>query len=69
MEKKTFELKSSEIEMLRSGMNDNVNLLADDELSELFGGLHCGKDYCPPQAVRELLLSFFQLSIYKCQYL
>lgn len=48
MEKKTFELKSSEIEMLRSGMNDNVNLLADDELSELFGGLHCGKDYCPP---------------------
>lgn len=48
MEKKTIELKSSEIEMLRSGMNDNVNLLADDELSELFGGLHCGKDYCPP---------------------
>lgn len=48
MEKKTFELKSSEIEMLRSGMNDNVNLLADDELSELFGGLHCGNDYCPP---------------------
>lgn len=69
MEKKTFELKSSEIEMLRSGMNDNVNLLADDELSELFGGLHCGKDYCPPQPVRELLLPFFQLSIYKCQYL
>ena len=50
MEKKTIELKSSEIEMLRSGMNDNVNLLADDELSELFGGLHCGKDYCPPPA-------------------
>lgn len=51
MEKKTFELKSSEIEMLRSGMNDNVNLLADDELSELFGGLHCGKGYCPPQKI------------------
>lgn len=49
MEKKTIELKSSEIEMLRSGMNDNVNLLADDELSELFGGLHCGNDYCPPK--------------------
>ncbi len=49
MEKKTIELKSSEIEMLRSGMNDNVNLLADDELSELFGGLHCGKGYCPPK--------------------
>ncbi len=48
MEKKTIELKSSEIEMLRSGMNGNVNLLADDELSELFGWLHCGKDYCPP---------------------
>lgn len=51
MEKKTIELKSSEIEMLRSGMNDNVNLLADDELSELFGGLHCGNDYCPPQKI------------------
>ena len=51
MEKKTIELKNSEIEMLRSGMNDNVNLLADDELSELFGGLHCGKDYCPPQKI------------------
>lgn len=51
MEKKTIELKSSEIEMLRSGMNDNVNLLADDELSELFGGLHCGKDYCPPPKI------------------
>lgn len=49
MEKKTIELKSSEIEMLRSDINDSVNLLADDELSELFGGLHCGNDYCPPQ--------------------
>ena len=49
MEKKAIELKSSEIEMLRSGMNDNVNLLADDELSELFGGLHCGKGYCLPK--------------------
>lgn len=48
MEKKTIELKSSEIEMIRSGINDSVNLLADDELSELFGGLHCGNDYCPP---------------------
>lgn len=36
MDKKQFEQKNSEIEMLRSGMNDNVNLLADDELSELF---------------------------------
>ncbi len=49
MEKKTIELKSSEIEMIRSGINDSVNLLADDELSELFGELHCGNDYCPPQ--------------------
>lgn len=49
MEKKTIELKSSEIEIIRSGINDSVNLLADDELSELFGELHCGNDYCPPQ--------------------
>lgn len=49
MEKKTIELKSSEIEMLRSGMNDNVNLLADDELSELFGGYQCGKNFCMPK--------------------
>lgn len=51
MEKKTFELKCSEIAMIRSGINDSVNLLADDELSELFGGLHCGNDYCPPQKI------------------
>lgn len=49
MEKKAIELKCSEIEMIRSGINDSVNLLADDELSELFGGLHCGNDYCPPK--------------------
>lgn len=49
MEKKTIELKCSEIKMIRSGINDNVNLLADDELSELFGESHCGNDYCPPQ--------------------
>ncbi len=48
MDKKEFELKNSEIEMLRSGMNDNVNLLADDELSELFGGYQCGKNFCMP---------------------
>lgn len=51
MEKKTIELKSSEIEMIRSGINDSVNLLADDELSELFGELHCGNDYCPPPKI------------------
>lgn len=28
-----------------------------------------GNIYYPPQPVRELLLPFFQLSIYKCQYL
>ncbi len=53
MEKKTIELKSSEIEMIRSGINDSVNLLADDELSELFGELHCGNDYCPPHSPSE----------------
>ena len=36
--KKELKFKSSEIEMLRSGMNDNVNLLVDDELSDIFGG-------------------------------
>lgn len=51
MEKKTIELKCSEIKMIRSGINDNVNLLADDELSELFGESHCGNDYCPPQKI------------------
>ena len=59
MEKKTIELKSSEIEMIRSGINDSVNLLADDELSELFGELHCGNDYCPPQPVRERQLDAY----------
>ena len=49
MNKKEFKLESSEIEMLRSGMNDNVNLLADDELSELFGGYQCGKNFCMPK--------------------
>ena len=49
MNKKEFKLESSEIEMLRSGMNDNVNLLADDELSELFGGYQCGKNFCMPR--------------------
>ncbi len=48
MEKKTIELKSSEIEMLRSGMNDNVNLLADDELSELLGYI-VAKTIAPPK--------------------
>lgn len=62
MEKKTIELKSSEIEMLRSGMNDNVNLLADDELSELFGGLHCGKDYCPAEKykINEIISKIYE---------
>jgi len=49
MDKKQFEQKNSEIEMLRSGMNDNVNIITDDELGELFGGLHCGKGYCRPK--------------------
>lgn len=47
-QKLTTELQCSEIESLRSGMNDSVNLLADDELSELFGGYQCGKGFCMP---------------------
>ncbi|MDY6252576.1 MAG: hypothetical protein SPL48_07630 [Bacteroidales bacterium] len=46
---KSKENKFQEVELLRSGMSDNANLLADDELSELFGGYQCGKGYCQPK--------------------
>lgn len=31
-------LKDNEIQLLRTGMNDNANLLNEDELGEIFGG-------------------------------
>ncbi|MBD5378405.1 MAG: hypothetical protein HDR74_00705 [Bacteroides sp.] len=34
-----------EFELLRAGFSDQANLLAEDELSDLFGG-YC-KPYCP----------------------
>ena len=42
-------LKNDDIQLLRTGMNDNVNLLNDDELGEIFGGYTCEKDFvsCP----------------------
>ena len=49
MDKKKKEIKKTEIELLRSGMTDEANLLADDELSELFGGYQCGKGFCMPK--------------------
>lgn len=41
------ELKENEIQLLRTGMSDNANLLNEDELSEVFGGYTvCPKVYC-----------------------
>jgi len=31
-------LKDNEIQLLRTGMSDNANLLNEDELGEIFGG-------------------------------
>lgn len=31
-------LKNDELQLLRTGMSDNVNLLNEDELGEIFGG-------------------------------
>lgn len=38
-----------EFSLLRAGISDQMNLLADDELSELFGGYECGKNFCAPR--------------------
>ncbi|MDE7155288.1 MAG: hypothetical protein K2N79_03275, partial [Muribaculaceae bacterium] len=38
--------KFEEFELLRAGFSDQANILADDELGELFGGYKC-KPYCP----------------------
>ena len=40
-------LEVEDFELLRAGINDSANLLADDELSELFGGYRsCQPGYC-----------------------
>ena len=38
-------LKNEDFELLRTGINDNANLLNDDVLSEIFGG-YCSSGYC-----------------------
>jgi len=46
-EDKTNKLEVDDFELLRDGINDSANLLADDELSELFGGYRsCQPGYC-----------------------
>lgn len=46
-EDKTNKLEVEDFELLRAGINDSANLLADDELSELFGGYRsCQPGYC-----------------------
>ncbi len=45
-EDKTNKLEVEDFELLRAGINDSANLLADDELSELFGGYMC-EPRCP----------------------
>ncbi|MDE5857252.1 MAG: hypothetical protein K2H32_02705 [Muribaculaceae bacterium] len=39
-----------EFELLRAGFSDQANLLAEDELSDLFGGYYCKPD-CPESFV------------------
>lgn len=38
MELKKDYQKSEELELLKTGISDNANLLNDDELGEIFGG-------------------------------
>lgn len=47
MKTKKEELKEEEIQLLRTGMSDNANLLNEDELDEIFGGYNCTKSYAP----------------------
>lgn len=46
-------LKNDDIQLLRTGMNDNANLLNDDELGEIFGGYTCEKHFCEPSYSNE----------------
>lgn len=38
-------LQTDEIQLLRTGMSDNANLLNEDELGEIFGGYWCNNYY------------------------
>lgn len=43
---KEKELKNEDIQLLKTGMSDNVNLLNEDELGEIFAGyVSCSRDY------------------------
>ena len=37
-----------EFNLLRVGLSDQANILAEDELSELFGGYHCKPSIISP---------------------
>lgn len=47
------ELKEGEIQLLRTGMDDNANLLNEDELGEIFAGYTCEKHFCEPSYSNE----------------
>lgn len=36
-------LEDEDIQLLRTGISDNANLLSEDELDEIFGGYSCQK--------------------------
>ena len=44
MEIKKDYQKSEELELLKTGISDNANLLSDDELGEIFGGYTIKKE-------------------------
>lgn len=51
MKAKKEELKEEDIQLLRTGISDNVNLLNENELEEIFGGyIKCPNSYtyCDP---------------------
>lgn len=50
METKKEELKEEEIQLLKTGMKDNVSLLNENDLSDIFGGYNCHNyitTHCP----------------------
>lgn len=47
MKQKEQNNQQEEFELLRAGFSDQANLLAEDELGELFGGYtHCVGGFC-----------------------
>ncbi len=45
MKTKKEELKEEDIQLLKTGMNDSVNLLNEDELDDIFEGYSCTNHY------------------------